>query len=205
MIDDDFVRSLLEEFAFLSLKHQEDCLTLVCPSEDIVLFSKNLRDEKTFDLLVDLTAIDHGESSLERFSVVSHFYSLIHKSYLRVHYTCSDNNQPSVPSICEIFPAANWHEREAFDMFGISFANHPNLKRILMWDEYPYYPLRKDFPLAGIEVPLPAPDVTEVTNAGVEAAPMMGGPFVSTSEGRMSETEPRAKDESWTEDSVKPI
>jgi len=205
MIDDCFVKSLLEEHPFLELKHQEDCLTLLCPSEDIIAFCTNLRDERTFDLLVDLTAIDHGEKSQDRFSVVSHFYSLIHKDYLRVHYFCSDTENPEVPSLSEVFPAANWHEREVFDMFGISFTNHPNLKRILMWDDYPYFPLRKDFPLAGIEVPLPAPDVSEVTQAGVEAAPMMGGPFVSSSGGRMSQTEPRAKDESWTEGSTKPL
>ena len=90
-------------------------------------------------------------------------------------------------------------------MFGITFENHPNLKRILMWDEYPHYPLRKDFPLAGIETPLPADDVAEVTNASVDPAPMMGGPFVSSTDGTMSDAEPRAKDESWTEDMEKPL
>ena len=85
-------------------------------------------------------------------------------------------------------------------MFGFKFENHPNLKRILMWDEYPYYPLRKEFPLAGIDTPLPAADVVEATNASVEPAPMMGGPFVSSGDGPMSEAEPRAKDESWTEE-----
>ena len=90
-------------------------------------------------------------------------------------------------------------------MFGITFSGHPNLKRILMWDEYPYFPLRKDFPLAGIDVPLPAEDVAEVTEASVEPAPMMGGPFVSSGEGMMSDSEPRAKDESWTEKVEKPL
>ena len=65
---------------------------------------------------------------------------------------CPDNQSPSIPSVSSVFPAANWHERETFDMFGIKFSDHPNLKRILMWDDYPYFPLRKEFPLAGIEV-----------------------------------------------------
>jgi NADH-quinone oxidoreductase subunit C len=88
-------------------------------------------------------------------------------------------------------------------MFGIHFNGHPNLKRILMWDEYPYFPLRKEFPLAGIDTPLPADDVVEVTQASVEPAPMMGGPFVSSGSGVISDSEPRAKDESWTEEKEK--
>ena len=89
-------------------------------------------------------------------------------------------------------------------MFGIKFEGHPDLRRILMWDEYPYFPLRKEFPLAGIDTPLPAADAAEVTEASVEPAPMMGGPFVSSGDGVMSSSEPRALDESWTEESEKP-
>jgi NADH-quinone oxidoreductase subunit C len=122
---------------------------------------------------------------------------------MRVHSVCSDNDNPAMPSAAEIYPAANWHEREAYDMFGIKFTDHPNLKRILMWDDYPYFPLRKEFPLAGIDTPLPAADVAEVTDATVEPAPMMGGPFVSSGSGPMSDSEPRAKDESWTEEMEK--
>jgi NADH-quinone oxidoreductase subunit C len=205
MIDDDFVKSLLDGRDFLNLLHQEDCLTLSCDSSHLVSFCEHLRDNETFDLLVDLTAVDQGVEANIRFSVVVHIYSLIHKSYLRIHVDCPDNESPSIPSICGVFPAANWHERETFDMFGIVFDKHPNLKRILMWDEYPYYPLRKEFPLAGIEVPLPAADVSEVTGAAVDPAPMMGGPFVSSGSSRISESEPRAKDESWTEKTEKPV
>ena len=206
MIDEDFIKALLSKHAFLNLNHQTDYLTLDCPAEDIVEFAKCLRDEETFDLLVDLTAIDHGTDADERFSVVLHLYSRIHRNYLRVHSSCgSESESPQFPSLSEIFPAANWHERETYDMFGIIFTDHPNMKRILMWDEYPYFPLRKEFPLAGIETDLPADDVVEVTQAEVEPAPMMGGPFVSAEQGFMSESEPRAKDESWTEKKEKPV
>ncbi|MDA7822825.1 NADH-quinone oxidoreductase subunit C [Opitutales bacterium] len=205
MIDDDFVKSLLNGRDYLSFKHHEDCLTINCLPESLVDFTKHLRDEETFDLLVDLTAVDHGDGAEKRFSVVLHFYSLVHKSYLRIHVLCPDNEAPCIPSVSSVFPAANWHERETFDMFGINFLDHPNLKRILMWDDYPYFPLRKEFPLAGIEVPLPAADVAEVTGADVDPAPMMGGPFVASGNSRMSEAEPRAKDESWTEKSEKPL
>tara|TARA_B100000963_G_scaffold360045_1_gene389447 strand:- start:17394 stop:18014 length:621 start_codon:yes stop_codon:yes gene_type:complete len=206
MIDEDFIKALLSKHAFLNLNHQTDYLTLDCPAEEIVEFAKCLRDEETFDLLVDLTAIDHGTDADERFSVVLHLYSRIHRNYLRVHSSCgSESESPQFPSLSEIFPAANWHERETYDMFGIIFTDHPNMKRILMWDEYPYFPLRKEFPLAGIETDLPADDVVEVTQAEVEPAPMMGGPFVSAEQGFMSESEPRAKDESWTEKKEKPL
>lgn len=204
MIDQDFTESLLSKFSLVAKRHHEDCLTLDCESPEIQKLLLHLRDEETFDLMVDLTAIDHGKIADIRFSVVMHFYSRIHRDYLRVHSPCSDNESPTFPTVSHIFPAANWHEREAYDMFGIEFSDHPNLKRILMWDDYPYYPLRKDFPLAGIETPLPADDVAEVTQASVDPAPMMGGPFVSSMDGTMSDSEPRAKDESWTEEMEKP-
>ena len=155
--------------------------------------------------MVDLTAIDHGEEAEVRFSVVCHYYSRVHHDYIRVHVECASNENPEVHSLSKVYPSADWHERETFDMFGIRFTNHPNMKRILMWDEYPYFPLRKEFPLAGIDTPLPAADVAEVTEASVEPAPMMGGPFVSSGSGPMSDSEPRAKDESWTEKSEKPV
>ena len=204
MIDDDFTNSLLEKKGSLSRRDSIDCLTLDCPADQLKDVVLSFRDDAGFDLLVDLTAIDHGEDAEVRFSVVLHFYSLVHRCYVRLHVLCSDNESPSVPSVSDIYPAANWHERETYDMFGIKFTGHPDLKRILMWDEYPYFPLRKEFPLAGIDTPLPAADVVEVTKASVEPAPMMGGPFVSSSDGVMSESEPRARDESWTEDSGKP-
>jgi len=74
-----------------------------------------------------------------------------------------------------------------------------------MWDGYPYFPLRKEFPLAGLETPLPDPEVVAETGAKVISAPMMGGPFVaSPGEINLTEAEPRAKDESWTEKREKP-
>ncbi len=204
MIDDDFIASLLKNREYLRKVHYDDCLSLSCAPSRILDLCLLMRDEQTFDLLSDLTAVDHGPQADVRFSVIYHFFSLVHKSYLRVSVDCPDNDTPEIPSVSSIFPGANWHEREVFDMFGICFSGHPNLKRILMWDDYPHFPLRKEFPLAGIEVPLPAADVAEVTGAAVEPAPMMGGPFVSSSSGRISQDEPRAKDESWTEQFEKP-
>lgn len=205
MIDEDFTKSLLEKHSYLTQRDSVDWLTVECAPDKLVSFVQSLRDLEGFEILIDLTAIDHGEGEEFRYSTVIHLYSLVHRGYVRIHSICADNDKPAMPSVSEIYPAANWHERETFDMFGIHFSDHPNLKRILMWDEYPYFPLRKDFPLAGIDTPLPADDVVEVTQASVEPAPMMGGPFVSSNSGSMSDSEPRAKDESWTEKKGKPV
>ena len=205
MIDEEFTKGLLAKHSFLSERESIDCLTLDLPSGELISFLEYLKTEESFDMLVDLTAIDHGEGAENRFSTVIHLYSLLHHGYVRIHVSCNDNNEPSIPSVTSIYPSANWHERETYDMFGIQFNEHPNLKRILMWDDYPYFPLRKEFPLAGIDTPLPAADVAEVTDASVEPAPMMGGPFVSSANGVISDSEPRAKDESWTEKNEKPL
>jgi len=109
-----------------------------------------------------------------------------------------------MPSATGLWPGANWHEREAYDMFGIGFEGHPDLRRILMWDGYPYFPLRKDFPLAGLETALPDSAVAEETGAKVMPAPYMGGPFVAAAGRPMDEAEPRAKDQSWSEQQEKP-
>ena len=150
------------------------------------------------DLLADLCGLELQGRPV-RFGVVLHLLSTTNREYVRLHVDAVGDR---VPSVSSLHPGANWHEREAFDMFGIVFEGHPDPRRILMWDSYPYHPLRKDFPLAGIEVPFPAADVAEVTGQKVEPAPMMGGPFVSQG-GKLSEGEPSALDQSWTEEKPK--
>nr|MCU0793114.1 NADH-quinone oxidoreductase subunit C [Opitutaceae bacterium] len=114
-----------------------------------------LRDEKCFDLLSDVTAIDWDVESSPRFSVVWHLLSTTHHGYVRIVADCASDTEPSAPSLTSLWAGADWHERETFDLMGIRFTDHPDLRRILMWDGYPYHPLRKDFPLAGIETSLP--------------------------------------------------
>ena len=104
MIDEDFIKALLSKHAFLNLNHQTDFLTLDCPAEDIVEFAKCLRDEETFDLLVDLTAIDHGTDADERFSVVLHLFSRIHRNYLRIHSSCGSESEPPIPQSLRDLP-----------------------------------------------------------------------------------------------------
>jgi len=175
------------------------------PANDILAVLQSCRDEFGFDLLTDVTAIDWAEGVTPRFTVIYHLFSTGRHDYLRLAVNCPDDAAPAVPSAVGLWPAANWHERETYDMFGITFPGHPDLRRILMWDSYPYFPLRKEFPLAGIETPLPDAEVAAETKTKVLPAPMMGGPFVGSSgEINLSEEEPQGKDESWNERHVKP-
>jgi len=143
------------------------------------------RNDLGFELLLDISSVDHlGDEP--RFEVVYHLYSFKAHQHLRLK-TRVGEEKPELPSITEIWKGADWHEREVFDMMGIRFAGHPDLRRILMWDGYPHFPLRKEFPLAGIP--------TEDGRANI--APMAGGPFVtSPGEKTALEREPRAKGES---------
>ena len=101
-----------------------------------------LRDEEKFDLLSDLTAVDWPKRE-KRFDVVLNLYSFAKNERLRVKARAADGEE--VPSVAGVWPTANWLEREAFDMFGIVFAGHPNLTRILLPDEWQGYPLRKNY------------------------------------------------------------
>lgn len=154
---------------------------------------------KSYPMLMDITGIDHGTNAKKRFEVLYHLFNPTTHQSCRVASFCFSNVSPSIPSVVSFWEAANWHERETFDLMGIAFEGHPDLRRILMWDDYPYHPLRKDFPLAGIPTPLPGEDVAAATKASVEAAAMAGGPFVSGSGVGMCNREPSAKDESWRE------
>jgi NADH-quinone oxidoreductase subunit C len=164
-----------------------------------------LRDEYAFDLLMDVTAIDWAEGASPRFTVVYHLFSTTRAGYVRIAANCASDTAPAAPSVVALWPGANWHERECFDLMGVRFEGHPDLRRILMWDDYPYHPLRKDFPLAGIETALPDAEVSAGTGTRVLAAPMAGGPFVAAAgEINLTEAEPRAKDESWADRRARP-
>jgi NADH-quinone oxidoreductase subunit C len=128
-----------------------------------------------FDYLVDITSIDnYGDDP--RFAVVYHLYSYEHRCPLRLRIEVSEEKS-ELPTITGVWRAADWHEREIYDMMGLRFRGHPDLRRILMWEGYPYFPLRKDFPLAG--KPSEMPDV-----AFTKSAPLEGGPFVTIAGGK---------------------
>ena len=129
------------------------------------------RHQLGYEMLLDLTGVDHlGDD--ERFEVVYELATVDDAKHLRVKARVAED--APVPTAVALWGGADWHEREVWDMMGIPFAGHPNLTRILMWEGYPYFPLRKDFPLAGR--PTDMPDV-----AFSSVAPMEGGPFVTSS------------------------
>lgn len=197
------VEDLLPRFEGIEPRPTTDHPAIQCRPELYLGLAECLRDEFGYSMLADLTAVDWEETS-PRFSVVAHLLNPAKARYVRIVVDCPEDETPAVPSLVSLYPAADWHERETYDMFGIRFEGHPDLRRILMWDEYPYYPLRKEFPLAGIETELPDAEISEETKAKVIAAPMMGGPFVASAGEPMSRAEPRAKDQSWAERHDKP-
>src|SRR5258708_10044959 len=199
----DLPTALKEKFPQASPRVSTDWPAYNIPADHILALLKYLRDEFAYDFLVDLTAVDWDKAT-PRFTVVYHLYSSSRHTYVRVASDCTNDLEPSMPSAVDLWPAANWHERECYDMFGIKFVNHPDLRRILMWEGYPYYPLRKEFPLAGHETEWPDVEVAAETKARVAPAPMMGGPFVASQEPTLGEAEPRAQHESWTEKQEKP-
>ncbi len=121
-------------------------LTLVAPRERIVEVMTALRDQFGFQQLLDLCGVDYPDRR-ERFEVVYHLLSLTRNARLRVKVS-TDEVQP-VPSIIAVYPAANWFEREAYDMFGMLFSGHPDLRRLLTDYGFEGHPLRKDFPMTG--------------------------------------------------------
>jgi NADH-quinone oxidoreductase subunit C len=128
-----------------------------------------------FNYLVDISSVDnYGQDP--RFTLVYELYGYGHRSHLRLKTDVSEE-KAELPTVTGVWRTADWHEREIYDMMGIRFRGHPDLRRILMWDGYPYFPLRKDFPLAGKPSELP-----EV--AFTRPAPLEGGPFVTIAGGR---------------------
>jgi NADH-quinone oxidoreductase subunit C len=112
---------------------------------DVILFLKTNKDTK-FKQLIDITAVDYPENS-KRFKMVYLFLS--HQFNQRIIISSLINENEVVPSLTKIFPSANWMEREVFDMYGVKFKDHPDLRRILTDYDFEGYPLRKDFPLTG--------------------------------------------------------
>jgi NADH-quinone oxidoreductase subunit C len=126
-------------------------VTVLLPADQIVAALTLLRDEYQFDFLSSLTAVDYWPETEPRFHVVYQLWSNQHIVRFTLRVPVNDAN-PEVPSVEPVHPVANWHEREVFDMFGIHFSGHSDLRRILMPHDWVGHPLRKDYPL-GYEEP----------------------------------------------------
>ncbi len=161
-------------------------LTLkLADAEKIVEVCAFAKKELGFDYLVDISSVDnYGEDP--RWTIVYELSQLAGNVHLRLKTDVSEEKS-ELPTITGVWRTADWHEREIYDMMGVRFRGHPDLRRILMWEGYPYFPLRKDFPLAG--KPSEMPDV-----AFSKPAPLEGGPFVTVAGGKDSMArEPRVR------------
>ncbi len=159
--------------------------TFAIRREDLRELAHFCRDELSFDYLLDVSSVDNfGQDP--RFEIIYELYSMKLGVHLRLKSTAPEDDA-IIDTVSDIWRTAEWHEREIYDMMGIRFTNHPDLRRILMWEGYPYFPLRKEFPLQGL--PSNMPDV-----AFTAAAPLEGGPFVTVpSTATTKDREPRAR------------
>jgi len=161
----------------------EVSITLADPEQIFALCSFT-KSDLGFNFLVDITSIDnYGEDP--RWTLVYHLRSVPSGEELRIK-TSVGEEKSELPSVLGVWRTVNWHEREIYDMMGIRFTGHPDLRRILMWEGYPYFPLRKDFPLAGKTTELPGVAFTN-------PAPLEGGPFVTAPGRDAIEREPRIR------------
>ena len=140
----------------LSINEDKGEITITFDQENIIDSLRILRDRPEFDFkqLIDLCGVDYQDYKKaahdeKRFCVVCHLLSLKNNHRLRVKVFAEDDEFPIFPTMTEVWPNADWYERECYDLFGIRFLNHPDLRRILTDYGFEGYPLRKDFPLSG--------------------------------------------------------
>ena len=172
-------------FPKVSRKEFRGDITLTVAADELAEVMNFAKESCGFDMLVCVSSVDNlGEEP--RYEVNYTITQAESGANLLVRCPVSESDC-SVPSLCKVWRSANWLEREQYDLMGIEFVGHPDLRRILMWDGYPYHPLRKDFPVAGKPTELPGVAFTE-------KAPTGGGPF-TTRPGVMTagEREPRAR------------
>jgi NADH-quinone oxidoreductase subunit C len=135
------------EASILDVKEFRGEVTVTVKKEDIVEICRFLKAELSYNLLTDVTAVDYlGREP--RFMMVYNLYSIPNKDRLRIKAPVAEADS-SIDTVTTVWQTANWLEREAYDLFGITFTNHPDLRRILMTDDWVGHPLRKDYPLQG--------------------------------------------------------
>lgn len=174
----DYANKLREKFGELISAPTEfrgEITLNVADAERIVEVCAFAKKELSFDFLADISSIDnYGEDP--RWTIVYELYGIVNKNYLRLKTSVSEEKS-EIPTVTTVWRTADWHEREIYDMMGVRFRGHPDLRRIIMWEGYPHFPLRKDFPLGGKPTDLP-----EI--AFTKTAPIEGGPFVTAPGGR---------------------
>jgi NADH-quinone oxidoreductase subunit C len=146
----EIAQALQERFG-LEQTEFRDQISLIVPPERIVEVTTSLRDEYGFNFLSDESAVDYWPQEAPRFHVIYQLRNLTRMLLLSLRVPL-DGNAPRMPTLEPVFPNANWFERELWDMFGITFEGHSDLRRILMPYDWEGHPLRKDFPLGYEEV-----------------------------------------------------
>ena len=187
MTSEEMSNKLREAFpaAVIDQSRFRDESTLRIQASALREVSLHARDSLGFNYLIDVSSVDHFGNE-PRYEVVYELYHMEQGVHLRLKLSVSEEDLEA-PSVADIWRTADWHEREVFDMMGIRFQGHPDLRRILMWQGYPFFPLRKDFPLAGR--PSEMPDI-----AFSKTAPLEGGPFVTIpSSATTKDREPRSR------------
>lgn len=136
----------------LDVKEFRGQVSVTLKKERILDICRFLHDDPDlfFDYLVDVCGADYLGKNEKRFEVVYHLYSIKHRHALRLKAEVAGDT-PSIDSVMPVWIGANWHEREAYDMYGIVFNGHPDLRRVLLPEDWEGYPLRKDYPLQGPE------------------------------------------------------
>jgi NADH-quinone oxidoreductase subunit C len=144
------VNTLKSDFAGAENEFRGEVTVLLQP-EHLIPALTNLRDKFMFDMLEAETAVDYWPKTAPRFNLIYQLYSTEQNVQLRIRVPL-EGNSPSLPTAEGVYPNANWHEREIWDMFGIRFDGHSDLRRILMPADWAGHPLRKDYPLGYEEV-----------------------------------------------------
>ena len=152
-------QKLKEQFNDVDFEVSEylDELTIILPKEQIVKVCEFLKKDSDLEFLLcqDITAIDWAKRK-NRFTVVYHIYSFKNNFRLRLKADV-DESDCAIDTVSSVWKGANWQERETYDMYGINFNNHPDLRRMYMPEDFEHHPLRKDFPLMGIPGSIPLP------------------------------------------------
>lgn len=171
-------------FASVTCKEFRGDITLTIPAADLVAAMTFARQTCGFDMLLCVSSVDNlGQAP--RFEVNYTITQAETGANLLVRVPVSESDC-AVPSLVPVWRSANWLEREQYDLMGINFTGHPDLRRIMMWEGYPYHPLRKDFPVAGKPVETPGIAFTET-------APTAGGPFTTAPGATAGAREPQAR------------
>jgi NADH-quinone oxidoreductase subunit C len=153
------VATIREKFsqAVVETSDFRDEQTIVVKPEHLVAVSNYLKKNLQYTFLETITAVDWWLERVPRYDVVYQLLSISNQCFVRLKVRVGQRREehPAVPTVTGVWPAANWYEREVYDLFGLTFTGHPDLHRILMPNDWTTHPLRKDYPLTGFDLPEP--------------------------------------------------